>query len=186
MKSGATVGGAVTEFANVLPLPSITLVDLNISAGGSSVTVDKNATMNVEPGSYGRLVVKTGGTLTLTAGAYAFEKLDVDKDATLEFNLENGAVIIDVTGNVEFDKHVVMIVTGGDASDILFRVNGDSVKLGKEGIILGTYVAPHADIEVEEDTQVTGALYGNEIQLKKHVSVTGAPAIELLVDRFLP
>lgn len=80
---------------------------------------------------------------------------------------------------------VVMNSSGGDATKILFRVDGNHVKLHKNGIYLGTFIVPDGHIDIEENATITGALYGDKVQLKKNVNLIAAPAVQLYVDLFI-
>jgi hypothetical protein len=183
---GATVGGAILEHASVPPLPLVTHVNVSVSASGSDVKIEKNDTEALAPGSYGKLKVEEGAMLTLSAGTYTFEDIDVHKNATLAFDLGGGQAIIDVEKKVDLKEGVQMSVAGGGASDILLRVAGKDVKLGKEGSFLGTYVAPQGHIRLDEDAALTGALHGAKVQLKKHSIVNADPALSLVIKWFVP
>jgi PKD repeat protein len=186
LKSGATVGGTIAELANVLPVPEVTFVSVDVSAGGTKVTVAKNQPLALAPGTYGELNVKKGGSLTLIAGNYRFESIDVHEDSRLAFALGGASVVIDVEKKLDLKQGVEMTVSGGGASDILLRVAGSKVMLGKNGVFLGTVVAPDAHIDLREDSLLTGALHGNRVHLGKRATVVAAPAIDLIIDLFVP
>ncbi len=185
LKGTAIVGGTINEYASVPALPEVTQVTVEVSASGADVTVRKNETTALAPDTYGKLKVEEGGTLELDAGTYTFESIDAHKNASIEFGLEDGDVTIDVEKQVDLKEGVVMTVSGGDASDILFRIAGSSVKLGKDGTFVGTYVAPDAHIDALEDASVVGALHGRKVHLKKGASVRPAPAFSLFVELFV-
>ncbi len=185
LKSGATVGGTILEHANVPALPSITAVTVNLSADGTNVTVKKNETTTLPAGTYGRLKVEEYGTLRLGAGTYGFNSIDAHKNATIQINLAGGAVTMDVEKQIDLKEGVVMTVAAGDAGDVLLRIAGSNVKLGKGGRFLGTFVAPDAHIDVGEGATVTGALHGRKVQLKKGASIIPAPAMDLFAELFV-
>jgi len=61
----------------------------------------------------------------------------------------------------------------GSASDIMFRATGQVVDLGRSGSYLGTYLAPNASVNLGQDAQLTGAMYGERISVghRAHISV---------------
>src|SRR5690606_27291387 len=76
LQGNVTVTGTATENASVafVPLPS-----LSFSAGGADVTVPKNQTQSLAPGSYDEIEVRDGGTLQLSSGVYYINDLKLSK-----------------------------------------------------------------------------------------------------------
>ena len=161
-------------------------MQLALSVGGPDVTVEKNGTRALAPGSYGKLTVKEGATLILAAGNYAFERMHFEKGATVTAALAGGNLVVDVVKELELKENVRMAVTGGSAANILFRVQGGRVVLGKSGSYLGTYLAPDANVELGENATLQGARYGQKLIIKKSATITGEPALGLFVSLFLP
>jgi hypothetical protein len=155
-----------------------------MTPGSGDVKVEKDATLDLPPGAYGKLEVEEGATLNLSAGSYAFKRIDVKKDAVLNLDVGGGPIVVRVEENVDLHEGVVMNSTGA-ASDILFAVAGDHVQLKKEGLYLGTFVAPDGHIDVGEGAALSGALYGHKVELKKRATVEADPAIALFVDLFV-
>jgi uncharacterized delta-60 repeat protein len=182
--SGATVGGTITEGADVEPVPPIAQVSVGVSATGDDVKVEKNETLTLEPGAYGKLEIKEGATLNLSAGNYTFEEFGVEKNAAINLDVSGGPIVIQVEKHVDMHEGVVM-ASNGPASDILFQIAGNRVQLHNEGTYLGTYIAPQAHIDVHEGATVTGALYGENVQIKKGATVIANPALELFIDLFV-
>ncbi|MFO8009481.1 MAG: PKD domain-containing protein [Dehalococcoidia bacterium] len=188
LKNNATVGGTVTEGAAPPEIPAVTPVEVAVTAGGEDVTVDKNDTLTLPPGNYGKLTVKQNAALTLSSGTYAFDSIELAKNGTLNLDVSDGTILIDVPGDVEMKQNVQMAIVSasGDASDVLVRIGGGSVKLHNGGTYVGTFLAPYATIEVKNNVTLEGALYGDEVELKNGTDVTGSPAVELFGSLFLP
>lgn len=72
-----------------------------------------------------------------------------------------------------------------DPRDILFRVAGSKVDLGKEGFFLGTFIAPRGDVELGERATLYGALYGEKVEFKKGALIVGVPARDLFARLFV-
>ena len=94
-------------------------------------------------------------------------------------------MLINVEKKVDFKEGVEMKVNGGDASDILLSIAGSNVKLGKNGIFLGTFLAPDAHIDVHEGAVVTGALHAEKVQMKKESVLHSDPALGLFIVLFV-
>jgi uncharacterized repeat protein (TIGR01451 family) len=188
LDSGAVVSGTITTGADVtIPLQPAPLL-LSVSAGGLDVQVAMSDTLDLAPGSYGELKVKEGATLNLSAGEYAFEEIEVKKNATVNIDLSSSpnTIVIEVEGDLEMDEGTQMHLTGsGGAEDILIVATGHSVELNKQGVYLGTFLAPSADVELEEYSTLEGMLFGKEVEVKKWAILTGAPAIDLFADHLV-
>ena len=183
LKSKATVEGEIESHA---PIPPVTQVSASVNTCGSDVIVDKGDALSLGPGCSKLLRVEEDATLTLTAGHYAFEKIEVKKNATLQFTLPgDDYVVIDVADTIDLQEGVVMTAQPGGAAGILFRVAGGDVKLGKEGTFLGTFIAPGAHIDQLEGAFLTGALYGGKVQIKKDAAIVNEPALDPFIDLYL-
>ncbi|PKB79272.1 MAG: hypothetical protein BZY88_14220, partial [SAR202 cluster bacterium Io17-Chloro-G9] len=118
------------------------LIPSTLAAGGQNETVQKDQTLTLNPGSYGRLEPKKNATLNLSAGQYAFERFKADKDSTINLDLTNGAIVVDVAENLELNKDVQIVIVSqvGSASDVTFRAQ-QGVRLKKSGQFVGTFLA---------------------------------------------
>lgn len=167
-------------------IPDVTQVQVHVQAGRISKRVPKNGFLLLDPGNFGEITVKEGGTLQLTDGIYHFKSLKVEKQGVVEFLIEDDAwTVINVEQNLEFGEEVQITAPTGSAADILFKIKGNAVKLGKEATLLGTYIAPGAHIDMHEDAVLTGLLYSEMVQVKKNAEVNYAPAIWPFVAEFL-
>jgi hypothetical protein len=187
VESGATVTGDIYEFASVPPIPDITWVQFSVEPGSQKVTVRKNASRTLDPGAYKDVKVKEGATLTLLSGQYVFRKFQMEKDAVLQLNLQNGPIVVDVAKKLEFKDGAQMQVVSdpADAGDVLFRVARGHVELKKEGAYLGTFLARTGDVKLGEDATLTGALYGRKVEIKKETHIVGMPARDLFASLFV-
>ena len=156
-----------------------------MSAGGADVTVEVSDTASLTPGSYGKLIVKEGATLNLSGGTYVFKEINADKNATFNFDVSGDPIVIGAENRIDLQEGMVMTGTGV-VSDILWQVAGGDVKLGRNGIFLGTFIAPYAHIDVHEDANLRGALYAQKIQFKKNASIIADAALDLFIDLFVP
>ena len=178
----ANVTGDVFESAVVSPPPVLSLPSIAVTAGGEDIRVASGETLSLSPGSYGKLRVREGATLILSSGHYAFTDVKVGPSAQLLLDLSLGALLFDVSGDLSLKELTQMEIISetGTAADILFRVTGEEVDLRDGGHFLGTFLAPHAVIELHEDASLIGALYGWEVDVEQRTTVVGMPAVELI------
>ncbi len=179
--NGGSVLGTVTENAAPPVVEDLPLPVLDLAAGTSNKTAQKNKTKSVAPGLYGNLRAKQGGTINLSSGRYGFKSIKLDKDSTLNLDVSGGAIIVDVTGALNAAaKNTKIVVSGGPANQVLFQIQGSQVHFGNDSEAAGTYLASNAHIQVGNGSTVEGALYGNKVSIKNGSVVNGDVATSLL------
>jgi cytoskeletal protein CcmA (bactofilin family) len=179
---GAVVSGTISQNTGVPPSSVITSPSLSLIAGTQDIIVEKsNSPFTLAPGSYGKLEVRTEATLNLSAGVYAFEEIRLDRQAIVNLDVSAGTILIDVVKGVSTSEEVQML-SNGSAENILFRVQGDQVTLHLNGVYLGTFLAPNGTINLEQGATLTGALYGQNVNVKHRARLIGAPAVALLFN----
>jgi hypothetical protein len=143
---------------------------------------------------------------SISSGHYTFSEIDVDKNSVIELDVSAGPITVDVVGKVDFDG-IEMMLIGGGVTDVLFQVQGKSVKLGtsnaggngnsgksgksgsskgagasnKIGSYVGTYLAPNAQLTLEDGGVLNGTAYASKVHLKQDSVVNPEPALELLI-----
>lgn len=187
MDATAIVSGTVTQGAQIPPIPPVTPITFSFTAGKTDITVQQNTTIILDPGNYQALVVNKGGIVKLRSGHYTFKSIRLNQDAQVEYNLSDGAVVIDVVKNVIAGENVKMMITSemGNAADILFRVMGTVVDLKNGGVYLGTYLAPDASVSLGQAARLTGALYGARVFINSMVQLIGMPARDIFATLFV-
>ncbi len=182
LENGASVSGTITENAPPPVILTTTGVTVDVNPGTQPIVIEKNATLTLAPGNYGKLDAKEGTTLNLSAGHYVFEEFKIEKFGTINLDLTNGTILIDVEKKIEMKEGVEMVLQAGSVEDVLIRLEENDLKLEKNGIYLGTFLAPNADIQLEENSSLHGALYGKKVEIKKESTLTGQPAIDLITS----
>jgi len=176
LQQGASVVGTVLEQATGLTIvPSALLIPSTRAAGTQDINVNQSQSLNLVPGSYGKLDLKRNATLNLESGQYGFKEIDVAMDSTINLDLTNGALTVDVAGKLKLAKNVTILITSelGSASNVTFRAQ-KGVDLKKGGQLLGTFLAlggeenaafswPTAVVKVMDVFQVTTTNTSGEI-----------------------
>jgi cytoskeletal protein CcmA (bactofilin family) len=183
----AIVEGTITEYATIAPAATIPPVDFTVVPGTVDISIKRKHSETLLPGSYRKLKVENEGAITLTAGVYVFAELEVGHGAVVYLDLNGGALLVDVLGKVGFKDRVRITLLGADdrPSNVLVRALGDDVTLGKEGCYVGTFLAPNAGIELEDDAALNGALYAKTVKTGKGARLAFDPALRLYVDLFV-
>jgi hypothetical protein len=173
VKKGATTGAIANLAASALTLPPVNAkpdATKDLRREGKAAT-----TLTLAPGSYGDLITAKGDTLVLTSGSYHFSSMWVKHNNAIVVHLSGGQpLIVHVAGNLRFgvdNEMVIMSCDGGNASDILFLIDGESAWLRADGTVLGTYIAPKGTVIVGEDTALDGAALGSSVELRAKSTV---------------
>jgi len=168
--SGASITGITTPNGNVA---SISISTASFSAGGANITVPKNGTRTINPGSYGNVIVGNSAKLNLSSGEYRFVKLETQSTSFLNFEVSNGGVQVKVTSSLKFGKEVTITITPGgeiNSSSVEFTtLQTAKVTIDKEGYVFGTFLAPNAEIFVGKNTSLRGLLMANKITVDRDV-----------------
>ena len=165
---------------------------LSVNAGTQSVSVAKNATLTLAPGSYGRVQVREKATLILTGGRYDFVSLDVDQNATVLFR---AATDLRITTELDTDDKSKLIVdpsvSGLSAANVLITVLGGDIECRHEGhgsdgddagqtvahigegnTITANIYAPNGTLWIRAKTVATGAFIGARVRIGERVALT--------------
>ena len=114
--------------------------------------------------------VEWESNVTLSAGIYYFEELEIKKDVKITLA---GPVLIFVEGDIDIGKNVVINVPGNPADFVL--IGYDDMEIGKDTMINGILYADD-DIEIDKDVRITGAITStDEVETKKNTQVTYDP-----------
>ncbi len=116
----------------------------------------------------------------MRSGVYAFQSFNTEQNTSIEFDLTDGAVLIDVVKSLNVGEGSQMKITSssGGAELILFRVGG-GMYLMKGGTYLGSYLALSGDARLGQDAQLTGALYGKMVHIMNRARIVGKPGRDL-------
>ena len=158
----------------------------DLTGGGDDVTVNAGETYNLLPGSYGDVEVKENATLNLSSGQYAFLQFQIKEWATINADVSGGPIVFDAVNDLEFKENITMDVFGGTAADIVVRVENQA-QFKEHGDYLGTFFgfeASLAQMHVKEHATLTGALYGDQVEVKEHTEVHGMPAVDVYLSFF--
>ena len=143
-------------------------------AGSQNITVNRNQSLTLEPGDYGRIMVKDRGSLTFTGGVYNIEKLEVDKYSHIRFE---EASEVRVEEKMKIAKQSYVGPAGGsfiDASDIIFYIDNGyhgEVKLEQRVVFYGTIYAPEREVKVKKNGSFTGSILADRIEISKETEL---------------
>ena len=166
LKGNAVVTGTVNENTSVaveaLPV-------LSFSAGGDKVTVKKNQSQSLAPGSYGKVKVEKGGTLELSSGNYFFKELDLKDNTTLSIDVSAGPVTVNTVKKLHFHKNSEVDINSpiGSASRFVTFNSMKKVDIHKGAKVLGSIIAPNDKVHLHKNVSFRGAICAKDIDVDK-------------------
>ncbi|MDP3064196.1 MAG: PKD domain-containing protein [Chloroflexota bacterium] len=160
------VTGTVIENATV---PVVTLPAVNANPDNSKNIKRKQkdvkaAPLDLAPGRYGKLDSAEQDRIVLHGGEYHFSSVSIDAKSKITVDLSNGSpLVVRIAGDLKLGMKVQMEAVGGSASDIVFLVDGKSLRLEHDGTYLGAFVAPNGRIVVGEGATLIGSAWGKRV-----------------------
>jgi cytoskeletal protein CcmA (bactofilin family) len=165
------ITGGFMDHANVPPVPLPIIAPFNI--GTDDIEVDEDEILALDPGDYGEVDVREGGTLQLRSGTYNMEHLELDKNAVLSVDVSGGKITINLKDELDFAKYVNMELIPDFSSTSLVTINSEEsgkIDIGEGSHFGGTLIAPFATVELDKNVQFKGAICAEKIKVKKNVT----------------
>jgi hypothetical protein len=111
----------------------------------TNVNLEPNKTRTISPGLYGSVRLASGATLTMNAGTYHLDSLDVEPQATVKLVQDSGPVIIYVATSIIYRGSFV--ATNGAPPDLLLAAVASGTVF-VEAPFNGALIAPYGSIVV--------------------------------------
>lgn len=172
------------NYANDM-IASVNAPALDVLPGATPFSVGSNA-FNLGPytagalgqGKYGKINLGTDSTLTLTAGSYYFDSLDIGGFGKLIFDLQGGAINIYVQNNIKIGQDFEFDVLNGSATSIYTETKGN-YDLGINGEWYGTLFGSgdKSNLHFNQNSTIGGTFLARQnIQLDIYSTVVGLPS----------
>ncbi len=171
LHTSSTITGAMTEHGVVEVVP---IWMPSFSAGGTNYKVPANGALTLAPGSYGSVCVGDDAKLYLSSGKYYFTKLETQSTTELHCNVSAGVVQVHVTSSLKLGKETEVLITplgeAGSEQVCFMTQQSTQVLLDKESYVLGTLLAPNAEVFVGKNTSYRGAICAQRIIIERDVT----------------
>lgn len=166
----SSITGTKTPYAPVAPIPII--APPGCSPSGTNRTVKKDGSLTLPPGSYGKVIVGDYAKLKLSAGNYCFDVLETKTESVLQINVAGGPVTITVMTSLKLGKELEMQVSSGEAGSSAITFNAlqsTKVLIDKGGYVLGSFIAPNAEVVLAKNVSFRGSICANKITVDRDV-----------------
>ena len=174
-ESGSVVTGSVNANAAV-PLRELSWT-VPFEVGKTDITVYPHRQRSAEPGAYDRLLVRPHGKLSLQAGTYYADSLEVYPEAKLALDTTRGPVVLYVRKSLRILGNSKL--TGGGGDFLLVYLGNREVDI--DGPFSGTVVAPHAGVDFKSGcSELSGAAFARSIELDPHTTFKFRPAFTVI------
>ena len=120
------------------------------------------------PGTYGRVIIRNGATLTIQPGIFTFCGVKMGREAVF---LAQGAAAVQIVG----DLRVGTASTYGPAfgfPPIGTVVLGRKVRTSQSAVVTATIIAPNAKMTFGRDAAFNGCFCASQAKSDKHITLT--------------
>ena len=149
-----------------------------IEVGVLPVSVGLDGSITLYPGKFDSFYANARSKVNISAGAYSFSNFFTEPDVKFNFDMTSGPIVISVAGNVRFGDRNHFTITGGNASEITWKVNGESVDLGTDGLYFGRFIAPLASLRMPSRSHLVGSVYAKKFLMEPQSTVSQPPRAE--------
>lgn len=143
-------------------LDSLATFNVTFPAAGAAISLEPDQRLDVVPGSYGALNVKSRSAIFLTAGDYFFTSFTLEPSASIVMDSSEGPVRIYVKNSFTFRG--TMLDAFGEEANSFIGYFGTTDAL-VEAPFDGTLVAPKAKVVVSSNKHY-GAFYARELEVQ--------------------
>lgn len=179
-QNAVTIKGTVST-ASPGPSWALPVVDgLEARVGLENVTVPVQGELSLEPGAYNNLQVFSRSTLRLTAGTYVLRNFRLEPDVTLDLDVAEGPIVLQVLESVNFADRTRMTWVGNNVNPLAFQVyqQGTSdLNIGTDQTLAGRFLAPHGKIRVSSRVKLAGWLQGHTVQIEPDTKICEPPTL---------
>jgi hypothetical protein len=126
------------------------------------VALEPNQQGSAAPGRYRRLVVKSGATLTLSAGTYFVETLQLEPQGTLRLAQSTSPIKIYVTSTL-IHRGIIAPANASTPHPFVGYTSANPVII--EAPFHGTFVGPNANLRLASPTPHSGRFFARDIDV---------------------
>jgi hypothetical protein len=139
-----------------------------IACGGAEVAVKPGESVGpLAPGTYGKLSVQNGSTLTLAAGTFTFCDIKMGRNASLT---TLGTATLNVQRNVVVGTASTFGPAVGD-TPIVVNVAGKLVRVSQSAVANAAFFAPAGRITFGRDSHLLGCFCTDREKSDKHITL---------------
>jgi|GEM_PF-2882745 len=151
--------------------------------GSTNITVPQDGQQVLSSGSYGDILVRRNGTLTLTGGAYDFNSFNTGDNVRVvfqapsevriaqKFDSDQGSYIgPEDTTSMTADQ-IVFYIGGINGSNGNMTATPKAAQIGIANTVKANFYVPNGTLWIRQNSQVTGAFIGKDVDVGIGVKV---------------
>lgn len=146
-----------------------------VGYGVAPVSVGLDETISLPPGKYGVFYANARAKVRLSSGVYSFQKIFIEPDVEMNFDLCSGPISISVATDVRFGDRNHLDVSGGNPSEISWNIAGSTVDFGTDGKYFGKFIAPAAYVRIPSRSHLVGGVYAAKFLMEPQSTVSQEP-----------
>ncbi len=177
-QNGVVISGTERAHAQI-KFPQLSIK--SVTYGTSNITVNNDATCELDPGNYQDFHAFSRSVVRINPGKYTFKTFIVEPDVKIILKISQGQDIeFSVSEQLSYADRDTISFESGTVSPFSFRIYSTQTSLlstGTESVIYGLYTAPSAEIHVYSRTDLYGALYGKRVIVEPEAFVCKPPVL---------
>ncbi|GJQ22133.1 MAG: hypothetical protein HBSIN02_24880 [Bacteroidia bacterium] len=167
----------------ILPLVSALPEFKTATPGSTNITVPQDGQQILEAGSYGDILVRRNGTLTLSGGVYHFNSFNTGDNVRIvfqspsevriaqKFDSDQGSYIgPEDTISMTADQ-IVFYIGGINGSNGGLSATPKAAQIGIANTVKANFYVPNGTLWIRQNSQVTGAFMGKDVDVGIGVKV---------------
>ncbi|MBX3228905.1 MAG: hypothetical protein KIT84_41760 [Labilithrix sp.] len=146
------------------------MMPLVVTPGTQNVPVTAGANVQLAPGRYASVTTKSQSVLSLSAGRYELNSLDIHSKAALAVDTTNGPVVLLVRSAVGLAGSVA---TSGPSGRFILGFTGTQA-VNVDGPFRGSVFAPYAALSLrahQHSAGIQGSFFAKSVKIEQHTSV---------------
>ena len=162
-----------------LSLPLVTTLPEFKSAtpGTENFDIPQNGTLTLQPGSYGDIMVRKNGVLTMTGGTYHFSSFTTGDDVQLifqspsevriagKFDSGQGSYIGPQDTTTMTADQIIFYVGGINGSNGNLGATPKAAKIGIGNTVWASFYAPNGTLWIRQNSQAKGQFIGKDVDV---------------------
>ncbi|MEN9354099.1 MAG: hypothetical protein RL318_1424 [Fibrobacterota bacterium] len=162
-QSGSSVGIINAGAQVVLP----TIPGLPVSYGTTDINIYNGQSLDLAPGSWGRIHVYAGGTVRLVGGTYQVRSLQLEADGKVGLDVAAADIDFRASDGLWFgDRSKLTLANGSEYKVKWYSAQVGQLRIGTDVVFRGILTAPAADVSIASRCYLHGGMRARTVSLE--------------------
>lgn len=149
-----------------------------LSPTGPNHRLEHSQQVDLKPGTYGRLEAHNSARFVLAPGEYRVEYLELSNSSDVDLE---GPVVLSIGKTLSLSNSAKLNGRGKPADLVVYQAEPNrpiQVTLDNSSLARMALCGPTADVRLDHDAQLFGAIIARQVQLEGHAQVHYDPSLK--------